>query len=52
LFDLCDQFSLRFIVIADRFENGNGTIASDGLNKRESKAKDKENKRVNKGKEG
>lgn len=43
LFDLCEQFSLRFIVIADRF----GLDFETHLRKRDAKAADKQNGKMN-----
>ena len=40
LFKLCEKFSLRFIVIADRFEEYSSDLEND--RKRDQKLKDKE----------
>ena len=48
LFDLCEQYSLRFIIIADRFDNSLSQSPMTNGKKRELKAKDKENRKAGK----
>lgn len=46
LFDLCEQYSLRFIIVADRFDNELSSNAINTQKKRDVKSKDKENKKL------
>jgi DNA methyltransferase 1-associated protein 1 len=50
LFELCEQFGLRFIIVADRFESSMASSAFDhySTKKRDTKAKEKDSKKATK----